>query len=136
MADALKLFSPEWCAAAHKAVNENKAVYAGFSDPESFTMKMAFTCNDRGLITHLDWNEAKLEYFGPKIYSDSEIFLVINADVDTWREVAEGRTEGSVALMAGKIKFVKGPIGAAIENVKAFNNFLLTWGQVPTDWEA
>lgn len=37
--------------------------------------------------------------------------------------------------MKGQIKFAKGPMSAAIENAGALNNFLLTWGQVPTDWD-
>ncbi|QHE73876.1 hypothetical protein GFS60_07547 (plasmid) [Rhodococcus sp. WAY2] len=37
--------------------------------------------------------------------------------------------------MKGQIKFAKGPMSAAIENAGALHNFLLTWGQVPTDWD-
>ncbi|MBS4730347.1 SCP2 sterol-binding domain-containing protein [Mycobacterium sp. SM1] len=135
MANALKLFSPEWCVAAQKVTNETKAIYDGFKDPKAFTMKMAFGCSDRDLSTHLEWNQGKLDYWGPPKYGEDELSLVINASVETWREAAEGRSEGGVLLMAGKIKFEKGPMSAAIENASAFNAFLRSWGQVPTDWD-
>ena len=52
-----------------------------------------------------------------------------------WQAAAAGKEEGGKLLMKGQIKFAKGPMSAAIENAGALNNFLLTWGQVPTDWD-
>lgn len=135
MADLLKLFSSEWCAAAREACNASEAMYKGFKDPATFTNKMAFTCLDRDLVTHMEWEKAKIVEWGPEKYSDDDLWLVIAANVATWRKAAEGKTEGGLLLMSGKIKFLKGPMSAAIENGGAFNNFLLSWGQVPTDWD-
>lgn len=135
MADKMKLFSEEWCQAAMEAVNANEAVYNGFKDPKSFTNRMAFTCEEKGLTTHLEWHEAKLIQWTLPQFDESDLWLIINADLDTWRTAAEGASEGGKLLMAGKITFVKGPMSAAIENAGAFNNFLLSWGNVPTDWD-
>jgi len=136
MAAELKLFSPEWCDAAKEAVNASEAMYKGFKDPDSFTNKMAFTCSDVDLTCHLEWEKAKVVQWTPPQFDESDLWLVISADVATWRKAAEGKSEGGLLLMSGKIKFLKGPMSAAIENGGAFNAFLLAWGQVPTDWEA
>ncbi len=134
MAD-LKLFSPEWCAAAKEAANASDAMYKGFKDPATFTNKMAFTCADRDLVTHMEWEQAKVVHWGGPQYDDDDLWIIITADTATWREAAEGRTEAGLLLMSGKIKFLKGPMSAAIENADAFQNFLLSWNQVPTDWD-
>lgn len=131
----LKFFSPEWCQAVMEAVNASEQMHAGFKDPATFTHRMEFGCLDRDdLSTHLDWKQAKVQAWGPPSYPSEDLWLVIKANVSTWRDVAEGKTEGGKALMAGRIKFQKGPISAAIQNAGAFNAFLRTWGSVPTDW--
>jgi hypothetical protein len=134
MVDQLPFFSSEWCAAATVTCNASEKTYQGFKDPKNFTHKMEFGCLDRDLSTHMEWREGKVASWGPPIFAADELWLVIKADVDTWREVAAGTSEGGKLLMAGKIKFVKGPMAAAIENGGAFNNFLRSWGAVPTDW--
>lgn len=134
MADELAFFSKEWCEKAMEAINGNDQVYAGFRDPKSFTNRMQFDCADRDLPIHLEWTEAKLTYMGPPQFEDDDLFLIIRAPLDVWKIAASGQEEGGKLLMAGKIKFVKGPITAAVQNAGAFNHFLLSWGQVPTDW--
>ncbi|HZQ28529.1 MAG TPA: hypothetical protein VFA94_12590 [Acidimicrobiales bacterium] len=130
-----KFFSAEWCEAALEVCNANEKVYQGFKDPLNFSHKMEFACLDRDLATHMEWKEGRVASWGPPVYDESDLWLIIKADVATWREVAEGGSEGGKMLMAGKIKFVKGPMAAAIENGGAFNNFLRSWGAVATDWD-
>lgn len=135
MADAVKFFSPEWCEAAMKACNASAAMYKGFKDPATFTNRMEFGVIGRDdLKLHMEWKEGKIVESTPAQYDEGDLWLKINASLDTWQEAASGRTEGGKLLLAGKIKFAKGPMSAAIENAGAFNNFLKSWGQVPTDW--
>jgi putative sterol carrier protein len=136
VSDKLKFFSQEWCDAAIDVVNANPAMYAGFKDPDSFTNKMEFGCIGReDLAVHLEWDKAKVVSWTTRKYDESELWLIINASLPTWEKVAAGDAEGGKLLLAGKIKFAKGPVSAAIENSGAFNNFLLAWGDVPTDWD-
>lgn len=134
MSDPVKFFSKEWCEQAKDAINANKAMYQGFRDPETFTHKMQFDCDDSDAVIHIEWEKARVVYMGPPTFADEDLFLIIRASVDTWRTAAEGDVEGGKLLMGGKIKFVKGPVSAAVQNAGAFNNFLLAWGEVPTDW--
>jgi len=135
VSDQLTFFSPEWCEAAKEVANKNEKMYRGFKDASTFTHKMAFTCNDPDLVTHMEWKEGVCLYWGPPQFADDELWLVIKADLDTWRTAAEGKSEGGQLLMAGKVVFAKGPVSAAIENAGAFNNFLRSWGDVPTNWD-
>lgn len=131
---AAKFMSPEWCEQAQVALNASEEMHKGFRDPENFTNKMMFDCNDNDAKVHLEWEKAKITYMGPPKFEDDDLWLIIRADVATWQEAASGNTEGGKLLMAGKIKFAKGPITAAVQNAGAFNAFLKTWGAVDTDW--
>lgn len=136
MAEKLKFFSAEWCDAVKDACNASEAMYKGFKDPGSFTNRMEFGVIGRDdLKMHMEWKEARIVEATPPKYDEGDLWLKINASLDTWEEAASGRTEGGKLLLAGKIKFAKGPMQAAIENAGAFNNFLRSWGEVPTDWE-
>jgi len=134
---AVKLFSPEWCEGAQEACNNSKAMYAGFKDPETFTNRMAFGVKGRpDLTTHLEWEKAKITYWGPPKFDEGDLWLVIHAkDIETWRKCAEEDVLGQKLLLAGKITFEKGPMSAAIDIAGAFNNFLSSWGEVDTDWD-
>lgn len=134
MSDQLKFFSQEWCDAATKAVNNNEDVVKGFKDANSFTNKMAFRTSD-GPTSTLEWDKGKVASWTAGAADDSELWIVLEGNLDTWKACAGGEA-GSTLLMQGKIKFSKGPMSAAIENAGAFNNFLATWGGVPTDWNA
>ncbi len=135
MTEELKFFSPEWCEAAVPLVNSHEATIKGFKDAATFTHRMAFTCAERGLVTHMEWKEGKVSSWSGPQYDESDLWLVIDAGLATWQAAASGASEGGKFLLAGKIKFKKGPMSAAIENAGAFNNFLLSWGKVPTDWD-
>jgi hypothetical protein len=132
---SVPFFSQAWCDAAKDACNTSEVMYKGFKDPATFTNRMAFGVLGRDdLVTHLEWKEARIITWTPPQFPESDLWLVINASLDTWRKAAEGGSEGGKLLMAGKIKFAKGPMSAAIENAAAFNNFLLSWGKADTDW--
>ena len=136
MSDKLKFFSAEWCEAAIDVINSNEAMYKGFKDPATFTNKMEFGCIGReDIASHLEWKEAKVVSWSPRTFAEDDLLLIINGSLQTWEKVAGGDAEGGKLLLAGKIKFAKGPMSAAIENAAAFNNFLLAWGQIPTDWD-
>ena len=136
MTEGLKFFSQQWCDAARDAVNANPEVYRGFKDPGTFTNTMEFgTLGTDGLTSTLVWDKGQLVSWKAGSVDENELWLIINGSLDTWQTAAAGAEQGGKLLMAGKIKFAKGPMSAAIENAGALNNFLLTWGQVPTDWE-
>lgn len=136
MAGEVKFMSKEWCDLAKEALNASAEMQAGFRDPANFTNKMMFDCADKPeLKVHLEWEKAKIIYMGPPQFEEDDLWLIIRADVDTWKTAASGAVEGGKLLMAGKIKFAKGPITAAVQNAGAFEHFLKTWGKVPTDWD-
>ncbi|MDG5486722.1 SCP2 sterol-binding domain-containing protein [Mycolicibacterium gadium] len=135
MADQLKFFSQEWCDAAREAVNNNKEVYKGFKDPNSFTNKMEFRTIG-GPASTLEWNEGQVASWSAGAIDASELAMILEGNLDTWQAAAAGNEQGGKLLMQGKIKFIKGPMSAAIENANALNNFLLSWGAVATDWNA
>ncbi|ANS32438.1 hypothetical protein R1CP_39270 (plasmid) [Rhodococcus opacus] len=136
MTDKLKFFSQEWCDAAREAVNANPDVLAGFKDASSFTNKMEFGVIGRDdVASHLEFKEGKVVSWSPRVFDQSELWLVINGSFQTWQTAAAGEEEGGKLLMKGLIKFAKGPMSAAIENAGALNAFLRTWGQILTDWD-
>ncbi|AWK76164.1 hypothetical protein CBI38_32165 (plasmid) [Rhodococcus oxybenzonivorans] len=136
MTDKLKFFSQEWCDAAREAVNSNPDVLTGFKDASSFTNKMEFgVTGPDDVVSHLEFKEGKVVSWSPRVFDQSELWLVINGSVATWQTAAASEEEGGKLLMKGLIKFAKGPMSAAIENAGALNAFLRTWGQVPTDWD-
>ena len=134
MSEPLKFFSAEWCAEAIEACNAEPKVIAGFREPAKFTHRMEFGCLDTGLASHVEWKEGVVVAWGPPSFPEEDLWLKINADEATWKEASEGGKEAGQLLMAGKIKFGKGPMSAAIENGGAFNNFIKAWGKVPTAW--
>ncbi|SBS79659.1 conserved hypothetical protein [uncultured Mycobacterium sp.] len=133
MTDQLVFFSQEWLDAAREAVNNNKEVYKGFKDPGTFTNKMVFQTID-GPASTLEWDQGELVSWTAGAIDESELWLIIEGSLETWQTAAAGEAQGGKLLMLGKIKFLKGPMSAAIENSNALNNFLLTWGEIPTDW--
>lgn len=135
MSEKLNFFSEEWCAAALLAVNSNDAVYQGFKDPGAFTNRMEFACTDREVVSHVEWDKGKVISWTPPKFDEGDLWVVINGEIANWQRAAAGEEEGGKLLMAGQIKLAKGPMSAAIENAGALNHFLLSWGQVPTDWD-
>lgn len=133
MSDQLKFFSQEWCDAAREAVNGNAEVYKGFKDPDSFTNKMEFRTTG-GPASTLEWDKGRVVSWTAGAIDESELAMVLEGNLDTWQTAAAGKEQGGKLLMQGKIKFVKGPMSAAIENANALNNFLLSWGAIATDW--
>lgn len=135
MADALKFFSQEWCDAAREAVNANPEVYKGFKDANSFTNSMAFRTVDGGPVTTMEWDKGKLISWSPTTEIDEDsLWVIVDGPISTWQQGAAGDELAGKLLMSGKMKLAKGPMSAAVENAGALNNFLLTWGQVPTNW--
>lgn len=133
---SVKFFSPEWRELATAAANASDTMQAGFKDPSAFTNRMAFAVIGRDdLTTHVEWKEGKIVTWTGADFPEDDLWLVITGSLDTWKAAASGVTEGGSLLMAGKIKFAKGPMSAAIENAGAFNAYLLSWGQVDTDWD-
>jgi hypothetical protein len=134
MTEPLQFFSAEWFAVALEVCNAEPKVIRGFREPKKFTHRMEFACLDRDLATHVEWHEGVVTAWSPPKYDEDDLWLKINADLATWQEAASGANEAGKLLMAGKIKFGKGPMSSAIENGGAFNNFIRAWGAVPTIW--
>lgn len=125
-----KFFSQEWCDGATDAANASEAMLKGFKNASTFTNRMAFGVLGRDdLVTHVEWKEGQVASWtsGPE-FSDDDLWLNIQADLSTWQDLAEGRAEAGKSLVMGKIKFVKGPMAAAIENAPALHHFLQSWG--------
>lgn len=135
VSDNLKFFSAEWCVVAKDVANASETMRAGFKDADSFTNNMELGCLDRGLATHIEWKGGRIVSWGPELFDPSELEVVIRADLATWKAAAEGVQDGGTLLMGGHLQFAKGPMSAAIENGEAFNAFLRSWGEVPTDWD-
>ncbi|HEY2832906.1 MAG TPA: SCP2 sterol-binding domain-containing protein [Sporichthyaceae bacterium] len=133
---ALTFFSDEWCEAARDAINNNDAVYKGFKDPVNFSHTMYLGLIDHPEIkTYLTFEEGNLtEWTTQPIHGDGPFDFALVARLEHFREAAEGETEGAKLLMGGKLRIAEG-MQLAIQNVGAFNNFLLTLGQVDTDWD-
>ncbi|RZL77299.1 MAG: hypothetical protein EOP32_25445 [Rhodococcus sp. (in: high G+C Gram-positive bacteria)] len=135
MTDKLKFFSPEWCDAARDVVNANEAVYRGFKDSATFTNKMELAVIGReDLTVHIEWNKGEIISWTPRKFDEDDLWIVLNGELEAWQRAADGVEEGGKLLMAGELTFAKGPMTAAIENAGALNNFLLSWGRVPTEW--
>lgn len=133
----LKFFSQEWCDAAIDAINANSELCTGFKDSATFTNKMEFSTRDRvDVITQLEWEKGRLlSWTSSRRFDKRELWVVLSADLATWKQAAAGDVAGSKLLMQGRIVFLQGPLAAAIENSPALDNFLLTWGAIPTDWD-
>ena len=135
MPEPMKFFSQEWCDGALEAA-DNEAVYKGFKDAPSFTHVLEFECTDReGLSSQVEYVAGKPVAWTQQKFDDDQVFARFRGTVETFRLATEGKKTGAQLLMAGKIKLVKGSMQTAIENANAFNAFLVSWGQVPTDWE-
>jgi hypothetical protein len=134
---AMKFLSDEWCTGAMEAINNNDAVYRGFRDPKSFNHKMYFGLLDKPeVISYFTFEGGKLtEWTEEKIHGDGPFDFGLRANVDAFRQAAEGRVEGGKLLMGGLLKVTDGQISLAIQNAGAFNHFLLSFGQVDTDWD-
>jgi hypothetical protein len=134
---AVKFFSEEWCTAVREAINNNPAVLKGFKDAGSFDHPMYFGLLDGPQsLTYLTFEKGIVtEWTTKEIHSADTVDFGLKAKIEHFREAAEGRTEGGKLLMGGKLKITHGNIQLAIQNAGAFNNFLLSFGQVDTDWD-
>jgi hypothetical protein len=134
---AKKFLSDEWCAAAMKAINSNDAVYKGLKDPESFSHAMYFGLLDKPEVTtYFTFEAGKLtEWTTEKIHGDGPFDFGLRAKAEHFRMAADGKQEGGKLLLGGLLKLTDGNVALAIENAPAFNEFLLTFGQVDTDWD-
>jgi len=132
----VKFFSEQWCELALAAEKDNTAqIYNGFKDPATFTHVMSVECTDRpGLITQIEYVQGRAASWSTKLWPEDQVWVRFTADVDTWRMAAEGDEQGSTLIMAGKIKIAKGLMKDLVENADAFNNWVLSWGDVSTDW--
>jgi hypothetical protein len=130
-------FSQAWCAAATSKANDNAAMRKGFKNPADFNHVMAFVVTDRDELTaEVQFSDGRVTSWVPGALRADEMWAVLAADTATWRSAAEGDGNASKLLMAGRIKLRRGPIGAAIENAGALDQFVMSWGNVPTDWTA
>ena len=128
-------FSHPWCDAATTEANTSSAMRKGFKNPADFNHVMAFVVTDRDELTaEVQFNDGRVVSWAPGALRADDMWAVLAADTVTWRSAAEGKGNASKLLMAGQIKLRKGPIGAAIENAGALDEFVKSWGNVATDW--
>ena len=134
---AVKFFSEEWCQEVREKINANPAVKKGLKDADNFTHKMYFKLLDASEAkTYFTFEKGVVtEWTTKEIHDQSEIAFGLGGKVEHFRQAAEGEVEGGKLLMGGKLKILDGNIQLAIQNAGAFNNFLLTFGQVDTDWD-
>jgi hypothetical protein len=86
-------------------------------------------------VTQIEYVEGKAVSWTTVAWPEDQVWVRFVADVDTWRAAAEGDEQGSTLIMAGKIKIAKGLMKDLVENADAFNNWVLSWGDVATDWD-
>lgn len=88
-------FSQDWCDAAKSVANANTATYRGFKDPATFTNRMAFgTLGREDLVTHVEWKAGQIISWTPAQFDETDLWVIIDAALPTWRECAEGVSEG------------------------------------------
>ena len=130
-------FSQNWCASAAVEANNSAAMRKGFKNPAEFNHLMALVVVDRdGLTTEVQFKDGRVASWTPAKPRPDDMWAILAADAATWRSAAEGASNASKLLMAGQIKLRKGPIGAAIANAEALDEFVKSWGSVTTDWDA
>jgi putative sterol carrier protein len=134
---AVKFFSEDWCKAAMEVINNNEKVYQGFNDPSTFTHKMYLRLLDGPeSTTYFTFEQGKLtEWTTKEIHDLGEIDFGLGGRIEHFREAAEGTVDAVKLFMGGKLKILDGNLQLAIQNAGAFNNFLLSFGQVDTDWD-
>jgi len=129
-----EFMSPSWCDEVLRSSNANEKIYRGFKDAKAFTNKMEWRTKDSPLVTHMEWEEGRMVYFGPPKFDEPDLWIILEASIEAWRAAADGEADGARLLMGGRLKMAKGPISGAIENAGAFNEFLRNWGTIDTDW--
>jgi hypothetical protein len=139
MADQLKFFSDEWCAAAAAAHHGELAVRQAkaLKDPANFNRVLAFGVTDRpDLISHVEVVAGRVvSWSATNLFPEDQIFASFQGKVEHFREAAEGETPAANLVMGGKVRLVKGTMKDAIENARALNVLIGAWGDLPTDWD-
>jgi hypothetical protein len=132
-----KFFSEAWTQEALKV--ERAAaddIYKRFKDPNSKTMVLAMSVADRpGVATNIEYVAGRSKAWSSQPFDEDRVWARFSADLDVWRSAAEGNAKASNLVMAGKIKLVKGELNEAVDNARAFDRLVETFGEVDTDWE-
>jgi hypothetical protein len=139
MADQLKFFSDEWCAAAAAAHHGDLAVRQAkaLRDPAKANFILAFGVVDRpDLISQVEIVAGHVKsWSATNLYPEDQIFARFIATLEQFRDAAEGRTPAANLVMGGKVRLTKGTMKNAIENARAMNVLIGAWGDLPTDWD-
>ncbi len=131
-----QFFSQEWCDRALEVSNASERIYKGFKDAPSFSNLLVFEATDKEVGRLGLYVSGYIKQWAAADFPDTEVFSRFAADLDVWRIAAEKKPAGlPVADGREKIRLRRGPLQAAIENAPAFNAFLQSWGDVPTDWD-
>lgn len=131
----LKFFSEEWCAAALVIANSYEDLPKGLADPDSFTLSLAFECNDSpGTSSWARFEAGKVTAWHSGLEVPTGACATVRAAVDTWRAAAEGEEYGTDLLLGHKIK-LKDTKNKVTYNYAAFEALLASWGRIPTDWK-
>lgn len=137
MADKLKLFSQAWCDQALKIANDDTSIRGNLKDASSFTNIMAFeTIEADRSSSEIQWTAGVVDtWTSPSKSPDDEVWIRFQATPENWRAATEGPLTGMQLLIAKRINLI-GPMSQAIVNVKAFNQLVRSWAEIPTDWDA
>ncbi len=139
VADKLKFFSEEWCAAAAAAHHGELAVRQAkaLRDPAKATYILAFEVVDRpDLVTHVEIVAGHVKsWTATNLYAEDQIFASFLGTIEHYRDAAEGKTPAANLVMGGKVRLTRGTMKNAIENARALNVLLGAWGDLPTDWD-
>ena len=138
MANPLKFFSDEWCAAAlaahhgELAERQIKAV----KDPANFNHLIVFEVTDRpDLVTELQYTGGRaVSWSAANDHGEDQAWARFRGAIEHYREAADGTIAAAGLVMAGKLRLVKGSMRDAVENAQALNIIIRAWGDLPTDW--
>lgn len=121
----MKVFSAEWAAAFHDAINSNNAYAKSSANWELGKIALMLNDDRAVLLDLLKGNCLGAESINPE-RAESQADFIIVGDENTWKEVLSGRLAPLMGIMRGRLKLSKGSISkimpyalAATELVKS-----------------
>ena len=133
-----KFFSEAWVNEAHKVEQQiGDRLLKAFKNPATFDHVLAFEVADHPtLTTHLEYVGGRsVAWTATDLFPEDQVWARFRANLEHWREAAEGKTPAANLIMAGKMRLTKGTMKAAVENAEPLNILVRSFGEVDTDWE-
>jgi putative sterol carrier protein len=130
------VFSPEWAALYHEAINQNASYLAASQKWEEGQVALVMTApTEKAVLLDL-WHGVCRSATAVDVAQATEsATFVISGEQGVWQQVLSGKLQPLLAIMSGKLKLTKGSIGRLLPYTKAANELVLSAQTVPTDFE-